>query len=93
MAYFLYVAVTTVRLLIDILQLALCIHAIVSWLPLDDDNVFVVLLEGICAPILYPARLLVEKSETLSSLPVDISFIITYIGLMIIGAFLPVIRI
>ena len=89
MPYFLYVAMTTVTLLIDLLKLALCVYAVTSWLPLEDDNKFVVLLEGLCAPVLYPARLLVEKSETLSSLPVDISFLITYIGLSIIGAFLP----
>ncbi len=93
MAYFLYVAVTTVKLLIECIQWALMLHAIVSWLPLDDDNAFMLLLEGICAPVLYPARLLVEKSETLSSFPVDVSFIMTYIALMLIGAFLPDIRI
>lgn len=93
MPYFLYVTVTTVRILIDFLQLALCINAIISWLPVDDDNVFVLLLDRICAPVLYPARLLVEKSELLSSLPIDISYILTYIALMIIGVFLPVITI
>lgn len=91
MSYFLYIAVTTVRIFIDFLQLALLANAVISWLPLDDDNAFVVLLEGICAPVLYPARLLVEKSETLSSLPIDISYILTYIALMMIGALLPVI--
>lgn len=91
MSYFLYIAVATVRIFIDFLQLALLANAVISWLPLEDDNTFVVLLEGICAPVLYPARLLVEKSETLSSLPIDISYILTYIALMIIGALLPVI--
>ncbi len=89
MPYFLYVTVTTVNIFIDFLKLALCVNAVISWLPLDDDNIFVVLLEGICAPVVYPARLLVEKSETLSSLPIDISYILTYVVLMIIGAMLP----
>lgn len=93
MAYFLYIAVTTVRVFIEFLQLALIAYAVTSWLPLDEDNVFVNLLEGICAPVLYPARLLVEKSETLSSLPIDISFILTYFMLTLIGAFLPGVRI
>ncbi len=89
MSYFLYVSVTTVTLFIELLKIALCLNMIVSWLPLDDDNMFVVLLEGICAPVLYPARVLVEKSMTLSSLPVDVAFIITYIAVMLIGAMLP----
>ena len=90
MPYFLYIAVTTVRIFIEFLKLALCINALISWLPVDDDNVFVLLLDRICAPILYPARLLVEKSEHLSSFPIDISYILTFIALMIIGAFLPI---
>ena len=93
MPYFLYATVATVRLMIDFIQLALLINALVSWLPVDDDNVVVRLLEMICAPVLYPARLLVEKSETLSSLPVDISYIITYMGLIIISGFLPTVSI
>ena len=91
MPCFLYVTVTTVRLLIDLLQLALCINALISWLPIDDDNVFAQLLDRICTPVLYPARILVEKSDALSSLPIDISYIVTYIALSIAGAMLPVI--
>ena len=91
MPYFLYVTVTTVRLLIDLLQLALCINALVSWFPVDDENVFAQLLDRICAPVLYPARVLVGKSDALSSLPIDISYILTYIGLSFAGAMLPVV--
>lgn len=93
MAYFLYVAVNSVSLLIDFLQLALCVNAVISWLPINEDSVFVQLLDMICLPILYPARILLEKSETLSSLPIDISYIITYVALTVIGAFLPQIAI
>lgn len=91
MPYVLYATVTTVRLLIDFLQIALCVNALLSWFPMDDDSVLVRLLDMICAPALYPARLLVEKSRTLSSLPIDISYIITYVGLMLIGVMLPTI--
>ena len=38
---------------------------------------------------LYPARRLVARSSTLSSMPIDISFIITFIGLSFISALLP----
>ena len=93
MPYFLYVTVTTVRLLIDLLQFALCINALVSWFPVSEENVFVQLLDRICTPVLYPARLLVEKSDTLSSFPIDISYIVTYIALSVIGAMLPTIAI
>ena len=93
MSYFLYATVTTVQLLIGFLKLALLVDAIISWLPVDEDSTFVRLLDMICAPALYPMRLLIEKSETLSSLPIDLSHIFTYFALVIIGELLPNIHI
>lgn len=93
MGFFLYATVSTVRLLIEFLQIALCINAILSWFPIDEDSTVVRLLDMICAPVLYPARVLIEKSERLSSLPIDISYILTYIGLMVIGVMLPTVHI
>ncbi len=92
MLYILYVAINLVRALLGFFQLVLCVSAIMSWFPIfDEDNVFVRLLDRICEPLLFPARLLVDKSNFLSSLPVDVSYIVTYIALSLIGAFLPVI--
>ena len=92
MFYFLYVTVNLVRVLLGFFQLVLCVSAILSWFPLfDDDNVFIGLVDRICEPLLYPARLLVDKSGFLSALPIDVSYILTYIALSVIGAFLPVI--
>ena len=89
MSYFLYATVNTVHLLIGFLKLALLVNAITSWLPVNEDSPFIRLLDMICAPVLYPMRLLIERSETLSSLPIDISYIGTYFALMIIGELLP----
>lgn len=92
MLYFLYVSVNLVRVLLGFFQLVLCISAILSWFPVfDEGNVFIDLIDRICEPILFPARLLVDRSSFLSSLPIDVSYIITYIALSVIGALLPVI--
>lgn len=92
MLYFLYVSVNLVRVLLGFFRLVLCVSAIMSWFPIfDEDNVIVDLIDRICEPILYPARLLVDRSGFLASLPIDVSYIITYIALSVIGAVLPVI--
>lgn len=82
--------INLVQLILSFLQLALFLSALISWFPIfNGDSVFAQLLYRITEPILYPARLLVEKSEMFSSFPIDMSYIITYFGLSIIGALLP----
>lgn len=90
MLYFAHTVVNLVHLLIGFFQLTLCISAIISWFPIVNyENAFLRLLDRINDPVLYPARRLVARSSTLSSMPIDISFIITFIGLSFISALLP----
>lgn len=82
--------VSIVQILISFFELTLCISALMSWFPLVSyDNAFIRLLGKINEPILYPARRLVANSRWLSELPIDISFIITFIGLSLISGMLP----
>lgn len=92
MLYISYLIINLVQLILSFLELVLFLNALISWFPIfDEGSVFAQLLYRISEPILYPARLLVAKSEMLSSLPIDISYIITFFGLSIIGSLLPAI--
>ena len=89
MLYILYFVINLVQLILSFLQLALFLSALISWFPaFDEGSVFAQLLYRITEPLLYPARLLVSKSEMFSSLPIDMSYIITFFGLSIIGSLL-----
>ena len=85
----LLITVSLVRTLINFFEIILCISALLSWFPVNGDSVFIQLVDRICGVLLYPARILVGKSEFLASLPIDISYIITFIGLSIISSLLP----
>ncbi len=72
--------------LIEVLQLAMLVRAILSWLPLDDDNKIEAFVYGITEPIIYPVRLLLERFDSLRTVPIDIPFFITYILLILLSS-------
>lgn len=84
-----YIVVNTAKLLLNALSFAMFARAILSWLPLDDDNKIESFLYAVTEPVITPVRMLVERSETLSSFPIDISFFITMVLLSLISGLLP----
>ncbi len=72
-----------VILLLTAVQLAMLVRAILSWFPMDD-NKFTDFLFGITEPFIYPVRLLFEKLNWFQNLPIDISFMVTYLLLSVI---------
>lgn len=73
MAYAIY---TAVRYLVDLLELAIFITVIISWLPVKKDNRFIKLLYQITEPIMSPIRSLLQKSEFTKNLMMDFSPIV-----------------
>ena len=64
-------------------------RAILSWLPFEDESPLVRFVFTVTEPIILPVRNLLEKSETIASLPIDISFFVTYLILIIVQILLP----
>ena len=81
-----YVITNVCICLIEVLQLALLVRAILSWMPLDDDNKIEAFVYGITEPIIYPIRLLLERFDSLRTVPIDIPFFITYILLILLSS-------
>ncbi len=68
-------------------QFAMLARAILSWFP--NATKFNDFLYSITEPFIYPVRLLFDKMNWFSGLPIDISFLVTYILISIILIFLP----
>ena len=86
-----HIVMSLVHLLIAFFKVTLCISALISWFPAARyDNKLILFLDRINAPVLFPARLLVHKIRALDNLPIDITYIITFIWLSVVGAALPV---
>ena len=75
--------------LIDIITFAMFIRAILS-LFMTEDNAISSFLYTITEPIILPVRRLLEKFNILQGLPIDISFLITYLLLSTLGSILSI---
>ncbi len=84
----LYIVWATVRVVVYVLQFLLLARAILSWLPLDEDNPFENFLYAVTEPVIAPVRALIEHFGWFEGLPIDMSFFITFILLSVIQMFL-----
>ncbi len=72
-----------IKTLVELAQLFLVIRAILSWVPLQE-NKFADFIYNVTEPMLLPARKLIEKTGVSLQIPIDVSFLLTFIVLVII---------
>ena len=87
MADVLHIVSTVVVLLLSAVQLAMLLRAVLSWFMMDSNR-FTDFLYGITEPFIYPIRLLFERMGWFQNLPLDISFLVTYVLLSVVMFFL-----
>lgn len=80
----LYVISATVRYLITAIQFLMFARAILSWLPLDDDNPIENFLYAVTEPVILPVRTVIERFGWFEGMPIDMSFFITFLLLSIL---------
>lgn len=78
---------STVSIILVTLQIAMTARAILSWFPVEQ-NKFIVFLNVITEPIVYPVRKLFEKMNWFQGIPLDMSFMTTYMIISIVLLFL-----
>lgn len=78
----------TACVLLSAIHLAMTLRAILSWFPIES-NKFTHFLEVFTEPIVYPIRKLFEKMNWFQDIPLDMSFMATYLILVILIMFLP----
>ncbi len=83
MVQVLQIIANVVVLLLTAVQLAMLVRAVLSWFPMDD-NKFTDFLYGVTEPFIYPVRMLFEKLNWFQNLPIDISFMVSYLLLSVI---------
>ena len=86
---FVYIITTLVSMFLSILHVLMLIRAVISWLPVDDASPFASFVYAMTEPIIIPVRALLERSETVRALPIDISFFIALILLSFVQMMLP----
>ena len=84
-----YVIIRLVYYLIVVLQIAMFARAIMSWIMAEEDNAFTRFIGTITDPIIIPIRMVLEKFEFVRNMPIDISFFVAFLLLVIIQNMLP----
>lgn len=88
MAIFLIVVKNIVVVFLTVIQLAMLVRAILSWFPMNGNR-FTDFLFAITEPFIYPVRMLFEKLNWFSGLPIDVSFLATYLIISVLLMILP----
>lgn len=88
MEYVVYVIVRIVQVLLRVLNIAMLLRAILSWLPLGEDNFIESLAYSITEPFIMPIRTLFDKMGWFQGSPLDMSFFFTYMLIMLGSALL-----
>ena len=83
-----YVIIRLAISLIGILQLAMFVRAILSWIPGADENRFGDFLYALTEPFIVPVRAILDRISFFQGFPLDMSFFFTLIRLSILSTIL-----
>jgi YggT family protein len=82
---FIRIMATSVEALLFTLEICMLIRAVLSWLPIKDDNVFLLFVMMVTEPIVAPVRALFEKMGWFQNVPIDVSFFVAYLLLTVVS--------
>ena len=83
-----YVVIRVAVILIWVLQAAMFVRAIMSWIPGLDENKFGDFLYALTEPVITPVRALLDRIPLCQGFPIDMSFLFTYLLLSILSMLL-----
>ena len=86
MDLFLEIIVISAKALLFTLEICMLIRAILSWLPIKEDNPFLLFITMVTEPIVMPVRALFAKLNWFQDIPIDASFFAAYLLLTVVSA-------
>lgn len=86
-----YILAKTVQIFLDFISLAMMIRWILPIFADVEENKLFIVSVATTEPIIAPVRFLLDRFGIGQDTPIDWGFMATYIGLMIIDLFLPMI--
>ena len=80
MRSFVYIFLVFINASIEIITLLMFIRAILSWFPvIDRSSKIMSFIYMVTEAVISPVRRLLERFPSLSSFPLDVSFLVTYL--------------
>ncbi|MBQ9922713.1 MAG: YggT family protein [Clostridia bacterium] len=83
------IIIKTADLLLWAMSFLMFIRMIMSWIPMDDDNPVSDFVYGATEIIISPVRAVMVHFNIMQDTPLDMSFMVTALLLIIIRMFLP----
>ncbi len=74
-----YVLINIVRVFLTAIEALMLIRAILSWLPVDEDSPLGYFVYMMTEPIVMPVRMVLERFDSIKSMPIDISFFVSFL--------------
>ena len=78
----------TVRALLFFVEICFLIRAVLSWFPIREDHPILLLVAMITEPIVAPVRALLDRLGWFRNLPIDMSFFVAYLLLILVESLL-----
>ena len=86
----LYLFASTVALFLRVVYIAMFLQAILSWFVMDDSPIMAI-LSVVTMPVILPVRALLSRIPALQRIPIDLSFLVAFVLLVIVMRALPAI--
>ena len=86
-----YIFQSLIIILIDVLHIAMFVRAILSWFDPMQEGKLTAFLHTLTEPVIIPVRALLYKLNIGQDTPIDLSFSLTYLILVIVQMFLPIV--
>ena len=83
MEYAFYLVKHTLLVIIDVLDLAMLLRAILSWIMRGEENGFTAFLYALTEPVIHPIRQLFYKLNWFQETPLDMPFLFAVLLLMV----------
>ena len=81
--------IATAQALLAVINVCMLIRAVLSWFPISDDNPILSFVCMVTEPIVAPIRKLFERMGWFQGLPIDISFMVSYLLITVVVMLLP----
>lgn len=85
--------VLLVKAMLSVIDLALFIRAVMSWIMPESDSRFAQLIYALTEPVILPFRKIAMRFEIFRMMPIDMGFLFAVIAVTAIRALLPSVRI
>ena len=71
--------------ILTMIQIAMLVRAVTSWFPGGDESVIGIVAYTVTEPVVIPVRKLLERSESMRNLPLDMSFFAAFMLVTVIS--------